>query len=253
LIMAAMGDKTLSTSSWLLLTLTGLSLVCGLVLVVVGSIVLADYNIYLDFVTGSHIQSAVFILVMGVITTIVAAIGLCATLKRHYCLMVLFLSVMVSILFIEVIASIAAFASISNKGQRDAGMRDQLKESIDKYSNDDHSMSAWDLLQTELDCCGLNTVDDWGKFEKKEKHLPRSCCGDLPVTIGDKKVEKCRRTSESLHMIGCEEAFGVAVENNLYILAVLGMLVAVVQLGLVVASGYLVNKWRVPGHCYPCY
>ena len=102
--------------------------------------------------------------------------------------MVLFLSVMVSILFIEVIASIATFASISNKGQRDAGMRDQLKESIDKYSNDDHSMSAWDLLQTELDCCGLNTVDDWGKFEKKEKHLPRSCCGDLPVTIGDKKV-----------------------------------------------------------------
>ena len=73
--MAATGDKTLSTSSWLLLTLTGLSLVCGLVLVVVGSIVLADYNIYLDFVTGSHIQSAVFILVMGVITTIVAAIG----------------------------------------------------------------------------------------------------------------------------------------------------------------------------------
>jgi tetraspanin-9 len=41
------------------------------------------------------------------------------------------------------------------------------------------SVSAiWDRLQIELQCCGVNSYEDWYFIENwpREKWVPRSCC-----------------------------------------------------------------------------
>merc|ERR1719431_1047589 len=86
------------------------SIVLGLVMLVVGSVLLAQYSIFLDFVTSRYTETAVFLLVMGIVIMVVSAIGLYAALNFHFCLMTTFLVIMVAAVVMEVIASVTFFA-----------------------------------------------------------------------------------------------------------------------------------------------
>ena len=70
-----MGKKTEKSFRGLLLGLTGASMFLGVILLIVGAVVVSGYSVYLDFITGRYLESAVFILVMGIVVIIVSAIG----------------------------------------------------------------------------------------------------------------------------------------------------------------------------------
>jgi len=98
-----------------LLWLTGASLVLGLVLLLVGSVMISGYNVFLDFITGSYKESAVGILVnyitgsytgsavgilvMGVIVICISSLGFYAAKKFRFDTMDLFIS---SFMFIAI-------------------------------------------------------------------------------------------------------------------------------------------------------
>ena len=70
-----MGKRTEESFRKVLLGLTGLSLALGILLLIFGAFMVSGYNIYLDFITGRYLESAVFILVVGIIVIIVSIIG----------------------------------------------------------------------------------------------------------------------------------------------------------------------------------
>ena len=76
-----MGKKTEKSFRGLLLGLTGVSMFLGVILLIVGAVVVSGYSVYLDFITGRYMESAVFILVMGIIVITVSAIGKCTCLQ----------------------------------------------------------------------------------------------------------------------------------------------------------------------------
>ena len=47
----------------------------GVILLIAGAVVVSGYSVYLDFITGRYMESAVFILVMGIVVIAVSAIG----------------------------------------------------------------------------------------------------------------------------------------------------------------------------------
>lgn len=59
----------------LLVALTVVSVLLGLVLVVVGSVLLARYNVFLDFVTPRYTETAIFLLVMGILIIGISVVG----------------------------------------------------------------------------------------------------------------------------------------------------------------------------------
>ena len=70
-----MGKKTDKSVRSVLLGLTGASMFLGLILLIVGAVMVSGYSVFLDFITGRYLESAVFILVMGVIVICVSTIG----------------------------------------------------------------------------------------------------------------------------------------------------------------------------------
>ena len=70
-----MGKKTEKSVRSVLLGLTGASMFLGLILLIVGAVMVSGYSVFLDFITGRYLESAVFILVMGVIVICVSTIG----------------------------------------------------------------------------------------------------------------------------------------------------------------------------------
>ena len=51
------------------------SILLGFIMLVVGSVLLAQYSIFLDFVTSRYTETAVFLLVMGIVIMVVSAVG----------------------------------------------------------------------------------------------------------------------------------------------------------------------------------
>lgn len=61
-----------------------------------------------------------------------------------------------------------------------------IKDGIEKHYNSSDSgglitpsvSGIWDRVQMELQCCGVNSYEDWFHIEQwpKEKWVPKSCC-----------------------------------------------------------------------------
>eukprot|EP00092_Neocalanus_flemingeri_P107920 GFUD01138537.1.p1 GENE.GFUD01138537.1~~GFUD01138537.1.p1 ORF type:complete len:252 (-),score=71.17 GFUD01138537.1:30-785(-) len=250
-----MGKKTETSFRGILLGLTGASMVLGVILLTVGSVVVSGYSVYLDFITGRYLESAVFILVMGIVVVTVSAIGFYAALKSHYCMMTTFLIIMVLAILCELIAAVTTFA-LNGEKSHEMGMRKKLKESLDMYGSptSPQQTKSWDLIQTELHCCGLNDVNDYSRssFTNQTGYLPESCCGPLQL---DKfgEPEKCRPDTPSRHKAGCVIALKSLLVRKVGVVGAMAVIVAIVQITIIVGASVLVSKWKVPGQCYPCY
>ena len=107
--------------------------------------------------------------------------------------MTTFLTIMVFCVISEIIGSITMFA-LNKDWTQEMATRERLLMSLKNYSGKDNAeMKVWDLMQTDLECCGVNSYSDYHSsvlFLDKEE-LPRSCCGPLKIDkIGN--TEKCR-------------------------------------------------------------
>lgn len=250
-----MGKRTEKSVRGILLGLTGASMFLGVILLVVGAVMVSGYSVFLDFITGRYLESAVFILVMGIIVICVSACGFYAAFKSHYCMMTTFLSIMVLVILCELVAAVTTFA-LNNEKSHDMGMRKKLKESLEMYgsSTSPDQTAAWDLIQTELHCCGLYDVNDYSSstFTTHTGHLPRSCCGPLELdTLG--VAETCKPDTPSRYKAGCGVALKSFLSRKCGVLGAMAVIVAAVQITIIVAASVLISKWKVPGQCYPCY
>ena len=106
--------------------------------------------------------------------------------------MTTFLTIMVFCVISEVIGSITMFA-LNKDGRQQMELRSRLISSLEKYDVDTDALTdAWDIIQTDLQCCGVTGQQDYqtSPFFIKKNQLPISCCGPLELdTMGH--AEKC--------------------------------------------------------------
>ena len=184
---------TEDTCRVLLLALTSFSGTLGILLFITGCVVTSQYNLFLDFITGKYTESSVFLILLGIVVIIVSAVGFYASLKSHYVLMTTFLTVMIICVICEAIGSITMFA-LNQDSQQQTKIRNKLVTGLAEYEVTPNSVSeAWDMIQTELDCCGVSGARDFREspFYMEKQHLPVSCCGPLKLNIQG-QAEKCR-------------------------------------------------------------
>jgi len=237
-----------------LLALTGFSGSLGFILFISGCVVTSQYNLFLDFITGSYTESSVFLLLIGIVVITVSALGFYASLKSDYILMTTFLTIMVFCVISEVIGSITMFA-LNKDGRQQMELRNRLISSLEQYDVDTDTLTdAWDIIQTDLQCCGVTGQQDYqtSPFFIKKNQLPISCCGLLELdTMGH--AEKCIKTTKSLHTTGCHEAMGEFLRGKMGVLGGVAAAVALLQITIISGASVLIKKWDVPSHCYPCY
>merc|ERR1712179_744168 len=119
-------------------------------MLIVGAVLLAQYNVFVDFVTAKHTETAVFLLVM------------------------------------EIIAGVTFFA-LNNDPAVESSSREMLKKTLQRYGqagNRPANEKAWILIQTELQCCGLEGPEDYP--DREGLPLPASCCARLDTGVSGK-------------------------------------------------------------------
>lgn len=101
-----------------------------------------------------------------------------------------------------------------------------LKRNMENYTNanETHIAVGWDNIQETFRCCGLKNSEDW---LLAVNGTPLSCC---EIPHGKLDTFLCNKDQETMHDVGCVEAFGNFIKSHALSLAVAGLVLAIIQL-----------------------
>uniref|UniRef100_A0A8L0DRV5 Tetraspanin-9 n=1 Tax=Oncorhynchus mykiss TaxID=8022 RepID=A0A8L0DRV5_ONCMY len=102
--------------------------------------------------------------------------------------------------------------------------RQDLQEGLALYSTNNNAglRNAWNTIQTEWHCCGVNGYTDW-HTALQEKVVPDHCCQDIYQDCG-------RNATNQFWTRGCYEKVEEWLDDNKHLLGTIAMCVLVIQL-----------------------
>jgi len=94
------------------------------------------------------------VMVVGAVTCIIGFFGCYGAMKESKFFLIAFFVSMVCIFIAQVVGGILAFTNIP-------AAKDLALKSMTQYGSNPVLSDAWDSVQSLLDCCGVNGIDDW--------------------------------------------------------------------------------------------
>lgn len=159
-----------------------------------------------DLNVGSYVNAPYFIIAVAAIVTIISFVGCLGALKENKCLLGTFF-ILILVMFIMMVVG----AVLLYTGHLMETVRVPLSDALDQYDDasdnqgDKSFKEAWNVVQEELQCCGVDNVTDWRTRAEVDHHFPEGfnkpegCCawkrtdGNWENIADDEdKVKVCR-------------------------------------------------------------
>ncbi|XP_029170963.1 CD63 antigen-like [Nylanderia fulva] len=196
--------------------------ITGIVFISVGGVILVVYNGYSNFVDSWFFAAPVLMIIVGVIVFLVSFFGCCGAVKENHCMIITFSVLLLLIFALELGAGITGYMM---RGEVANMLENRLNGTMRQYNINDDIRRSWDIMQHDLQCCGMNGPADWPKINYVDHAIvPDSCCKEVPTQ------SKCDINSISIQGDGCMMKLQSAIENNAMILGGVGIGVALIQL-----------------------
>ncbi|KAM9465523.1 tetraspanin-36-like isoform 1-T1 [Salvelinus alpinus] len=170
-------DCGIITSKIVVLLLSLIFWAAGGALVYVGSYMIKSYSHFDNFLQDKYtFIPAGIIIPVGVVMIIIGTVGCYATLRESKVGLSFFLLVILAIFAAEVAALVYGFIYQRRiKGDLERSMSDTFM----KYNGENSDTQAVDYLQSQLQCCGVQTYLNWTTnpwFSSTNNAVPVSCC-----------------------------------------------------------------------------
>lgn len=206
----------------------------GLAGIITGSIIKVKYDDYDELISKDIGGVSILLIALGGIIFIVAFFGCCGAIRKNVVMLTIFIILLVMLLVIEIAAAITAYVY---KNKVKDYVRDGMRHALDNY-NDTKYKDAFDTVQKEFDCCGLNSSLD---YDERNITIPDSCCPDLKSNM------TC--TASKSYQEGCVDGLFDYLEDHMAIVGGLAVAVAVIQvIGIIFAC--LVRRDVKEGYGY---
>lgn len=229
----------MSCVKYLLFAFNLLFAITGLVVLAVGIKALIDSSPYVDLSDERLYTSLpVLLIIVGIIVFVVAFFGCFGAVKENHCMVVTFSVFLLFIFVAELAIGIAGYMEHNNLEKT---ISKQLEKSITDYSTDASVKKMFDMVQTELYCCGINGPKDW---TNKSMTIPESCCDGQEINSAGVITMPCSITSEHIHSAGCLPKLVEYFNHIAVILGGVGIGIAVVQLLGVIFACFLARSIR---------
>ncbi|KAB5541998.1 hypothetical protein PHYPO_G00086370 [Pangasianodon hypophthalmus] len=167
------------------------------------------------------LSAANLVIILGSIVMVTGFLGCMGAIKENKCLLLSFFIVLLIILLAELILLILFFVytdKVSQNAQQD------LKEGLQLYNTDNNIglRNAWNIIQSEWQCCGVTGHTDWHDA-LPDKTVPDRCCQEHYKECG-------RNASNVFWSQGCYEKVVDWLDDNKHLLGTIAMCVLVIQL-----------------------
>ncbi|XP_047988796.1 CD63 antigen-like [Leguminivora glycinivorella] len=213
----------MSCVKYLLIAFNLLFAITGLIIFIVGIKAEMRLSPYIDFTDGHFWSSAPVVqIIVGVVIFIVAFLGCCGAFNENHCMIVTFAVLLLVTFIAELAVGIAGYANHANLEQ---SVVRHLNESLKEYPTNKDVQRSWDIMQTDLVCCGVFGPKDWSN---NTLPVPDSCCSAREVTDG--AAAACNMDSTDIHSNGCLPKMLDIFKDNAYLIGGVGLGIAFVPL-----------------------
>ncbi|XP_023253418.1 leukocyte surface antigen CD53-like [Seriola lalandi dorsalis] len=111
------------------------------------------------------------LLISGIVITCVSFLGFLGALKENRCLLLTFFLLLFMLMLVELTVACLLLMYEREIGQM---VKEDLNNGLEKAkgtagNSTTEVLNEWDLLQSQLECCGVNNKTDWGN------NVPGSC------------------------------------------------------------------------------
>lgn len=237
-----------STFKFLLFLINFIFFLAGVGIIGLGAYMAINMKDYFDFLNLSDLApqvgvSSYIFIVVGVVVTIIAFLGCCATCTDNKCMMGSFAALMVVILIAEVGVAVTI---LIYKNKAKEVVEDAMVKAMVNYGDADSEgvTKTWDEIQETFTCCGVTTPGNWvnaTKFQKGDKTLaPDSCCAPMSDGCGAGKLQE---PYTGLHTKGCLAEFYEYVKEHAFVAGGVGIGIILVQLIVAIAGCCLARKF----------
>ncbi|XP_071763342.1 tetraspanin 36 [Centroberyx gerrardi] len=194
-------DCGIITSKTVLLLLSLVFWAAGASLTYVGAYVIKSYNNFDNFLEDKYtLIPAAIIISVGVVMFIFGLVGCCATLRESKVGLSFFFLIIMVIFAAEVAALVLGFIYQS---RINADLERSMSEVFMNYDGQNSDSRAVDYLQTQLQCCGVDSPSNWTStpwFSSHNSTVPRSCCKNITNTECTGRLEQ----PDLLYGSGCK-------------------------------------------------
>lgn len=208
----------MSCVKYLLFVFNLLFAISGIVIFTVGILIQQMYYTYQQFIDDKFFSAPMLLIAVGVIIFIVAFFGCCGAIRESNFMLITFAILLCVIFITEVAGGVAGYL-----------MQDDIHDMLEKrmamtmseYGIKKDYTNSWDVLQYDLQCCGVKSPKNWEPVFHNAS-LPHSCCSLIPVE------DEC--TDDKAYQKGCLPALQATLEHNTLLVGGFGVGVACVQL-----------------------
>ncbi|KAG8230467.1 hypothetical protein J437_LFUL009956 [Ladona fulva] len=92
-------------------------------------------------------------------------------------------------------------------------IKNSLKKTMKSYPQKESSSDAWDYMQKQFKCCGIDSYEDWNG------NIPSSCCKN--------EAPDCDVTdTQAINLTGCYDSFSEYISSHLLHICILGLIIS---------------------------
>ena len=153
----------------------------GMCLVAVGLYLFIQQNEFSGITRFLFLIPAVFVLASGFSILCVGLLAICGILTRNKLFLTAFS--FITLIISGVLFAAAAFGLSLIIGE-ELGVENRAISSLSNYTDCDNTEGAWDTLQRQFNCCGVNGPEDWGVLSTSLGYVPHSCCKEQVSNCG---------------------------------------------------------------------
>ena len=192
--------------------------------------------------TAGTLGGAGLIIFCGLVTFILAALGVLGGICQARPLLVIFAVGLILIVLIEFVGAVVVIVGITQRPVAIDSIAAQMRESLNGYRDsrdppvNEAGNAFVDAMQNTFDCCGINSPDDWNNtafVNFTGGFLPATCCAGV--------ITNCTLRGPELHMNGCIPAIQSLLTSNgtaTIVVGVIALLFLLVEIaGIVIAFG----------------
>jgi len=174
----------------------------------------------LNFDITLYTSAAWILIVVSALVVIISFFGCCGAIKKSKCMLGTYFTLILAMFIVMVVGAVLGYS-----GNLEETIKKPLKDALNKYDpdSDDQGMvayrNAWDEVQKELKCCGIDDYTDWATvFADKPFNKPVGCCainrnGDA---ISSADVEACQKSTDTdtYYFNGCYTSIENTITEN---------------------------------------
>ncbi|RZC35331.1 uncharacterized protein BDFB_000932 [Asbolus verrucosus] len=150
--------------------------VSGIAILTIGAIIYVAYGHYSNFVYDSFQSAPLVLIIVGIIIFVVAFFGCCGAVKENHCMVITFSILLLVIFTMEIGTGIAGYI---RRNEVEGMLENKLNSTMFDYYTNEDIKNTWDIVQHEVECCGMTGPQDWYKVTHNDS-LPHTCCPNTP-------------------------------------------------------------------------